>query len=204
MSPPTGSWPIVRGVRIDVGALRRLAHTCAPERCHGARRCCAHYEVTVAAREEARIVGLLPHAARYAPWLRDGARDFEDPFEETEGARLALATQESGRCIFSYDGPAGQPLCALHSAALDLGQDPYAAKPAVCALWPLALSEGRPPTLSVQDDALRFPCNRRRPAEATRLHPGVAQTLEHAFGAPFRRAVEALLTAPRPLPPGRV
>jgi len=172
-----------------VDALLALSHTCNPALCRGKRTCCSSYDVRVAPRRVTALVGLLPHAARYAPWLRNGD-EFEDPFEEdSEGC--ALATHEDGTCMFAFRGNDGGTRCSLHAAALDLGLAPHRSKPKSCALWPLALSGSDPLLLTVQDDALSFPCNAARRGTKS-LHEGVAEIIATLFGASF---LERLNTA---------
>jgi hypothetical protein len=172
--------PVVGGLRIDIKALKRLAHRCDPYICKDRDSCCASYDIEVTRREASRVVGFLPEAARYAPRLRNG-RSYLDPIEDMDDGPDVLATNEDGRCVLAYDNADGATLCSLHSAALDRGI-PYAqVKPAPCCLWPLALSEDRPPMLTVQDDAYDFPCNSRRKAAAG-LDTGVQEILREVFG----------------------
>lgn len=171
----------IENMHIDVEALRALAHRCEPLKCiERERGCCATYEVVVGRREQGTIVGALPEAARFAPALKTGG-EYLDPFEETEGGSC-LNTGEDGLCVFAYEEARGATLCALHSAALELGLSPTRVKPQACALWPLALVEGDPPLLTVQEDALAFPCNRRRRSGAAGLNGGIAEIVEAVFG----------------------
>lgn len=181
--------PQVYGIRVDVEALLRLRHRHDPTRCSAVGCCCSSYEVCVSAKEVERIAGLLPMAAHYAPHLcADGALD--NPFDPIGHGEYALDTDSAGTCVFAYRDRMGTTLCAVHSAALDLGLDPYKMKPAACALWPLALSEDRPPVLTVQDGAYAFPCNRRRSRAAARLDAGVAAIIRAVFGPEFLESLE--------------
>jgi len=177
-------YPIVNGMRIDVEALRRIAHRCVPEKCATRERgCCSTYEVTVGKREIGTIVGSIALAAKYAPELGPDLEAFED----TEGG-TCLATDEDGRCVFAYKNSTRTTYCSLHSVALDHDLPPAEVKPRSCALWPLALVEDDPPLLTIQEDAQEFPCNRRR--NGSGLNKGVAETIEEVFGAEFRIAVD--------------
>lgn len=184
--------PTIRGVTVDVQKLRALAHTCDPLKCIGRERgCCETYEVFIDQREIGTIVGAMPHAARYRRALVKRGEPV-DPFEDTDGG-ACLATNDHGRCVFAYRDKRGATLCSLHSAALDLGLPPAQVKPKACALWPLYLVEGDPALLTVQQDALEFPCNRRRPATARGLHPGVKDIVQAVFGPAFLTELEAAL-----------
>jgi hypothetical protein len=69
---------------------------------------------------------------------------------------------------------------------------PQDVKPKPCSLWPLVLDEDRkPPLLTVHDDALEFPCNRRRHGRT--LNAGVQELIVGVFGESFLDAVEAEL-----------
>jgi hypothetical protein len=183
--------PIINGIRVDLQALRRLGHSCQPALCRGERTCCSSYEVRAGEDEASRIVGMLPYAARYAPHLRDD-EDYANPFEDEDEDGVTLAVLESGACIFAFRGRDGGVRCSLHAAALDLDLPPFAYKPFSCALWPLALSEDEPRTLTVQPGALGFACNAsRRPGKG--MHRGVVEILTECFGAPFAEAVEQAL-----------
>lgn len=171
----------IAGVRVDLDALRAIAHHCDPKLCEESGSCCACYEVAVTEEEVSRAIGLLPHARRYARRLAD------DLWEETDDG-LALATDASGRCVFAFRRN-GATLCALHTASAKLGLDPYRMKPWSCSLWPLAVSETRPPILGIQEGAFGFPCNRRRGPNEPGLDPGIADTLRACYGDAFLQAV---------------
>jgi hypothetical protein len=174
----------IDGVIVELDAVAELSHACDPGVCAGHRSCCAEYEVRVTREEVSRIAGLMPGASRYARQLEvDG--ELDNVFDGLEHGICALETDEEGVCCFAYKGSGGAFLCSLHSAAIDLGLDPYEAKPEACTLWPLALVETAPPVLSVQPDAYRFPCNHRRDGAVRALDPGVRRIVEVLFGAEF-------------------
>jgi len=185
-------YPMVRGVRIDVQALRVLAHVCDPLNCRHRKSCCETYEVLVDNDEISTIVGTMPDAAEYAKTLREDD-EFIDPFDETDNQQTCLNTDEDGLCVFAYRDRAGSTWCSLHSAALELGLPPAKVKPKACALWPLFLHETEPPLLTVQNDATTFACNSLRQDRADSLHPGVADIIRAVFDQEFLEEVEALL-----------
>jgi hypothetical protein len=185
--PHVAPHPLVMGIQVDLDALARLRHACDPLLCRHTRCCCKSYEVVVDPSEIRTIVGVVPQAARYARRLKDG-RDYDDPFEQSDGT-ACIAAAEDGRCVFAFNTKSGLR-CALHAAALDLELSPMAVKPKACALWPLFFDECDPPLLTVQNDALLFPCN--TPRRSAGLHKGVAAILDAVFGAEFRCEVEKL------------
>jgi hypothetical protein len=186
----------VDGILVDVAAIRQLAHRCLPMNCAHRRSCCATYEVPVRNDRIGTIVGAVHEAARFAPQLLEDGEPV-DLFDETEGG-LCLNTDESGRCLFAFHNEQGAPLCSLHAFALEAGLPPARVKPAACALWPLALSEGDPPTLGVQPGALDFACNALRDNEngvTEPLDPEVADLICGVFGDGFLQRLVAALDA---------
>lgn len=179
----------IDGVRVDIPALLKLWHAYDAEKCSACGCCCSSYEVTVSKRELARITGMIPAASRHAQGLKTD-EGYENPFERVEKGLYALDTDEEGLCVFAYRDAAGQVRCSIHSAALEQGLDPYKTKPSPCTLWPLALTDDAVPILTVQEDAYRFPCNRRR-RNAQRLAPEVADIIRTVFGAQFLGKLEA-------------
>ena len=161
-----------RHIHVDVRAIAATLH-----RCTGcattAACCCAKYEVCVSAREMSAIIGALPLAAEYCPWLK-GEDGFDNVFDETERGCFAIDTHADGLCVLAYSCDAGIR-CSLHSVAEQIGVAPHRLKPIACTLWPLSLQEPPDATLSICDDVFRFPCNRRngkggpfRPRSSTR------------------------------------
>lgn len=173
----------VQDMRIDIRALSSLSHRCQPLKCRTRERgCCATYEVAVSRREQGTIIGTLPQASQYATRLHESS-GFIEAFEDTDGG-TCLSTDEDGRCVFAYDDREGATLCSLHSAALDMDLPPAEVKPRSCALWPLALAEGDPPILTLQEGALGFPCNETRQGPRG-LDEGVSEIIATMFGHDF-------------------
>jgi hypothetical protein len=179
----------IDGTVVDLRSVAELRHACDPAVCRGRRSCCAEYEVRVTGDEVPRIAGLMPAASRYVPDLESDGR-LENVFDGLGHEICALETDEEGLCVFAYENGEGCLLCGLHSAAADLGLDPYAAKPDACTLWPLAIVETDPTVLSVQPDAYGFPCNTRRPGPFAGLDPGVRRIIEALFGRGFASELE--------------
>ncbi len=175
----------IKNLRVDVDALLRLKHHCDPDLCKHTVSCCRCYEVCLSRKEMGRAVGLMKKASKYARRLRKPG--FENPFERVGPGLYAIDSHEDGACLFAYRRRSGQTCCSLHSAALDLGLDPYAMKPQPCTLWPLALSEDKPPVLGVQSDIRRFPCIRLRRKPARHLYSHIAETIGKLFGEDFLR-----------------
>ena len=176
--------PRIRGVVVDVDALRTISHRCDPRLCSGSPCCASGYEVCVDEEEAAAIVGMMPAASRCAEGLatEDG---LENVFEELFPGLLVIDTDERGLCVFAYRRGRGPVLCSLHSAAVAAGVDVGSVKPRACRLWPLAMTDSRPHYLGVDPGAMAFPCNTARPPETPGLDDGVAAIVRDVLGEDF-------------------
>lgn len=175
-------------IKVDIKAICSIIHRC--DGCADAtKQCCTCYEVTLSGKEVENIDGCIPLAARYSPNLKSSA-GYENVFEEVSGNFFCIDTTEDGVCAFAYFKET-KILCSLHTAAIKEGIPFNTAKPQSCLLWPLAVSDGAAPTLSIQDDAFEFRCNTRSTNDAFSLSPDIAMNIEWAFGIDFRKMVQA-------------
>ena len=187
--------PEIEGIVIDMEAVVSLAHDCVPSLCKDGTHCCAFYEIHATGEEAERLLGYLPRASKYAKGLiEDG--EVVNPLDEDDEKKgnFTIDTDEEGLCAFSYLSKAGNdkshdPLCSLHTIALDEGQRPIDIKPRCCHMWPLALSESDPPLLTVQDGVMDFPCNKKRRGRRT-IDKGVADIIGDAFGEDFLKELK--------------
>jgi hypothetical protein len=124
-------------------------------------------------------------AARHSPTLDP----HDNVFEELSPTLFCIDTNEEGLCAFAYFKET-RILCSLHAAAAASGIPFKKAKPQSCLLWPLALSEGPKKTLSLQDDAFEYRCNKRSRKGSFSLSPAIAKNIEWAFGIEARNAVQ--------------
>jgi hypothetical protein len=182
----------IDGYRVDLDALASIAHECDSALCRRTGSCCAEYDVWVGEGEMARASALMERAARFAGHLRGADGRLVDAFRALGPDAYAVRQGEGGLCVFAYCGPRGEQLCSLHSAAREAGMPPQAAKPDCCFTWPLSIASSRPPVISIQEDALNFPCNREREPDGT-LDAGIARIVVGAFGEPFLAALLGLL-----------
>jgi hypothetical protein len=124
------------------------------------------------------ISGALPLAAKCCPGLKDG-NDYDNVFDEVERGVFAIDTHEDGLCVFAYHEHA-EIRCSLHSAALQTGMSPHLLKPSACSLWPLILRQPPDAALSICDDALQFPCNRK--VKAGTISHEILDSIEKLLG----------------------
>jgi hypothetical protein len=182
----------ISGYRVELDELASVAHECHPLLCRRTGSCCAEYDIWVGEAEVERMAGLMPHAARYARHLRRKDGGAADVFRPLGPDAYAIEKGPQGLCALAYRGGRGEQLCSLHSAALEAGLEPQAVKPHCCFTWPLSIASSRPPVLSIQVDALNFPCNRPREPDGG-LDAGIARIVEAAFGPQFLAAILKLL-----------
>ncbi len=131
----------------------------------------------------------MAEASEYATGLISKEGSFKNVFDKIETDLFAIDTDESGLCDFAYQGKNKETLCSLHSAAIRMDAQPQDVKPRDCVLWPLALTEDEPFELSIDDDALSFPCNSLRSAKVSSLDPGITDIIEKLFGERFLQEV---------------
>lgn len=180
--------------RVDIDAIWGIAHCCRAELCKKMRGCCEVYDVSVTHEELSCIIGMVEAGKGFYAGLDSHSR-CQEFFEEDEGGVFSLAADENMRCVLAYRSRHGLR-CYLHSVALRLKLNPYRTKPQACAIWPLAVSDGRRPALGVQESAFSFPCNRRRPARRA-LDEGIEQIIREVFGETFLGQLKDVAAAQR-------
>jgi len=163
-------------MRFDLDAIKSIDHHCTG--CRSKKKCCcASYNIFVSKTEMQRILNIFPLAAAYCPGLiKDG--EFDNVFEEFDDGSIQIDTDESGLCVFAYR-QAGIIRCALHTVAIDMDMPVETVKPFHCLLWPMAISPGSETVVSLQEDALDFPCN--RPQKSDTICQSLRDTLQVLF-----------------------
>ncbi|MDR4504604.1 MAG: hypothetical protein MRK01_07415 [Candidatus Scalindua sp.] len=174
-------FPIINGIKVDLRSLVSIRHRCDPGICAGEYSCCSHYEICLEGGEVGKVIRHMPGAARYAPHLKE-KDSYRNVFEETDDNLIALDTDTDNQCLFAWRNRKGEILCSLHSHAIETGISFYDAKPGACCLWPLAICSGNPMILSVQDDAFKFICNKKRRSEKAVLDKEIASIIENVYG----------------------
>ena len=174
---------VIEGIVVDIMALLSIAHSCDPSICTFSGSCCGGFEICLEADEMDRVVGFMPMASEFADGLMSGG-SFRNVFEELEPGLFAIDEGDSGFCVFGYHGAKDEVLCSLHSVAMQRNYKPEEVKPRGCVLWPLALSEDKPLSLSVDSEAFLFPCNKQRDGAST-LDPGIADIIKKLYGKAF-------------------
>lgn len=163
-------------MKFDYEAIRSIHHDCT-----GCRSktdcCCASYHILISREEMQRILNMFPLLAEYCPGLvKDG--EFDNVFEESDDGLIQLDTDENGLCVFAYEHE-GIVRCALHTAANVMNLPVEQVKPFHCLLWPMAVSPGAETVISIQENALDFPCNRAQ--QSNRICPSLQETMQMLF-----------------------
>jgi len=179
----TNTFYLVQGIRVDIQALTSIRHRCRPAVCKGKPNCCSCFQIHVDEKELETIVGFLPLAEKYTSSI-SSETGYDNVFEEAEDGCFFIDADENERCVFAYRNAAQETLCSLHSAAIDLGLPPVDVKPKCCSLWPLALTPGRHPVLSINRLYASFPCNIKK-AVPKGIDAGIQETIRIYFGEPF-------------------
>jgi hypothetical protein len=104
--------------------------------------CCTNFEVTLTPPEAYRVEQLYPFIVKYRKDLAVKG-GFDNVFDECSDDRglWVIEKDDEGKCPFEYLGPNNEQFCAVHTAALDVGENPLDRKPIVCSLWPLCMVE---------------------------------------------------------------
>jgi len=176
---------MVGNIRVDVQALMSIQHCCLPGVCKGVPSCCSCFQIHVNEKELETIVGFLPLVEKYTASI-GSAQEYDNIFDEAEDGCFIIDVDENEKCVFAYSTAIGETLCSLHSAALELGLPPVDVKPKCCSLWPLALSGGPHPVLSINALFDSFPCNHKKTV-LEGIDDGVQETIHVYFGAAFLR-----------------
>lgn len=138
------------GLKVNHNELCKGEYHCQPRLC-GDNVCCAKFDIAITLEERDRIAGLLPLLVEYCPWLENAA---DSPFLQTP-CEVFIRKRPEGQCWFNYQDYEGRWWCALHSAALRDGENPFAWKPLNCSLWPFLRDGANRLHL---DDSTRAPC----------------------------------------------
>lgn len=174
---PKNSLPIIQ-----------LEHNC--DLCStGTKCCCSSFDVCITADEVGQIIGVLPQVSKYVPQLIGEDGNFENVFEEEPDGLFSVDTHDDGLCIFAYHHK-GETRCSLHSVALDMKLPINKVKPLVCILWPLAISDGPEPSISVDSYAFDFHCNHKKPPRSAKLSDSIRESLQTLWGDEIVRVVE--------------
>jgi hypothetical protein len=196
----------VENVDIDVKQLVHRRFTCDGHCCVQwnqkraviDRSCCSRYSIPVTSRDRRAIRERMDKIRPFLP--TDHALQDPDasPFEcDDEYGWDLVHNDQPNACQFSIYRD-NKRLCALHYAALELGESPFEYKPIACSMWPLAIddysnSDGQrrilltaycADTADLFDSAEEepFSCLIEHPADAPPLYQAERGTLELAFG----------------------
>ena len=174
-------FPIIENVKVDLKSLISIRHKCDPGLCRGKTSCCAEYEVCMEKKEVDKIISYTPGAAEFSPQLIvDGS--YRNIFEDTDDSLVSIDTDDDNQCLFAWRNNKGDILCSLHSHAIKNNLSFYDTKPESCTLWPLAIYDGSPEILTVQDDAFDFDCNEKQNPKKAELDTEISSIIKNVYG----------------------
>lgn len=174
-------FPIIENVKVDLKSLISIKHKCDPGVCKGKISCCAEYEICMEEKEVDKIIAHIPQAAEFAPHLIDNS-SYRNIFDETDDDLITIDVDEENQCLFAWRNRNGEILCSLHSHAMKNNLSFYDTKPESCSLWPLAIYNGSPEILTVQEDAFNFDCNEERKPEKAELDTEISSIIKNVYG----------------------
>ncbi len=185
---PNNMYPVINNLVVDIGSLLSLEHSCDPKLCSSSKSCCSCFQVFITKDELERLVGFMPEASAYTKNLKTGG-SYSNVFDEEDEGLFSIETDDAGLCVFGYRAGGDGTFCSLHSAALKMDLKPEEVKPFDCMLWPLALTEEKPLTLTIDNDAFDFPCNKKRAPGALSLDSGVEDIIIRLYGEKFLKEI---------------
>jgi hypothetical protein len=174
-------FPIIENVKVDLKSLISIKHKCDPEICRGKISCCAEYEICIEKNEVDKVIACTPGAAEFAPQLIENSF-YRNVFDETDDDLITIDVDDDNQCLFAWRNIRGEILCSLHSHAIKNNLSSYDTKPESCSLWPLAIYNGSPQILTVQDDAFNFDCNKKRKPEKSELDVEISSIIKNVYG----------------------
>ena len=174
-------------LEIDIAGICSIDHKCNGCR-ESSKKCCSIYDVTINRQEMENIIDYLPFAAHFCINLKKDGH-YLNVFDEISDNLYSIDTNEDGTCSFAYF-ESGKIVCALHTAADELGIAVQKVKPKSCLLWPLAVFEGEPEILSIQDDIFEFSCITKKKTETLCLSPSIADSIEKVYGRNLRISLQ--------------
>lgn len=180
--------PKIKGISVDIDALRSIKYKCDPSLCAGQKSCCASYQICMSEKEMNRMIPHLSDASKYAKHIKDGD-EYVSLFDEDEDDIL-LETDDNWQCLLGWKDKDCRLLCSLHTHAIDNNLNYYDIKPKSCCLWPLAANDENT-VLTIQEDAIDFPCIEKKDDKT--IDPEVASIIENIYGKDFLEELENII-----------
>ncbi|MBI9070372.1 MAG: DUF3109 family protein [Melioribacteraceae bacterium] len=184
--------PVIDGIIVDLEKITSTKYKCDPNTCKDTGSCCSYYEITFKGNESENFIGLLGDASKFSKHIKP-SKNFDNIFDENEDDTITIDHDKNGTCKLAYKNENGCVLCSLHSVSLKHNLKPFKHKPSNCSLFPLALSEDKTPVLSIQEDALRFPCTNLKKKKDGKISKEIKEIIIDLYGKGFLRKLEICL-----------
>jgi len=187
---------IIDGVTVDLLGLISIDYLCDPKLCNGQKSCCAYYDVCITEEDVNKIIPHFPEAACFAKHIKTMEGEYVNVFDEPDdddddddddenNGFISLDTDDDFTCKLAWKNEAGDVLCSLHSQALKNNISFYDAKPKSCCLWPLAESDSKAKSLSIDSDCVKFPCVTIKKVQDYKLNKEIALIIKNIYGLDF-------------------
>lgn len=185
-------FPTIDGIIVDIMAIISIEYLCDPKLCSGKKSCCASYDVCIEQKDVTKIIPYFPGAAVFAPHIKDGD-EYINMFDEIDDELISLESDENWQCKLAWKNKSGDVLCSLHSHALKNNLSFYDTKPKVCCLWPLAESDTKQQSLTIDSDCLNFPCIKEKIVQDFKINKEIADIIENIYGLGFLHKIESAI-----------
>lgn len=178
------NFPIIDGIIVDLQAIISIDYLCDPKLCNGKKSCCAHYDICIEQKDVIKIIPYFPEASIFAPHIKNDS-NYSNLFEETDDGLISLETDENFTCMLAWKNPDGDILCSLHSQAIKNNLSFYDTKPKSCCLWPLAESDTKQASLTIDSDCTTFPCVTVKKVQDFKINKEIALIIKNIYGIKF-------------------
>ncbi len=185
-------FPIIDGIIVDIMSIISIKYSCDPKLCAGKKSCCASYDICIEKKDVSKIIPYFSEAAKFAPHIKKGD-EYDNMFDETDDGLISLETDENWQCKLAWKNDAGDVLCSLHSHALKNNLSFYDTKPKICCLWPLAESETKQQSLTIDSDCLTFPCVKEKTVHDFKINNEIVSIIKNIYGLDFLEKIEAAI-----------
>lgn len=144
--------------------------------------CCNQFHIETNEANIDVIYSIMDKIVKYCPNLiEDG--EYLDVFLDEEEGIFSIDKDENEHCSFSYLSKDAGLRCAIHSVALDMGEDPAKYKPVSCTSWPIMrYDDHNGKIILALDRESNSSCIKKKDKPDARLDKNFSSILESLLG----------------------